>query len=70
LLPFGYDVVGRPAGLNTQRAGAITIESLWRAVGKMCDLFHPQECWNFFKAAGYGADQTPSSIIGSKPIAG
>ena len=41
---------------HLRRTGARTIEALWRAVGEICDLFEPQECWNFFKAAGYGAD--------------
>ena len=41
---------------HLRRTGARTIEALWRAVGEICDLFEPQECWNFFKAAGYAAD--------------
>ena len=41
---------------HLRRTGARTIEALWRAVGEICDLFEPQECWNFFKAAEYGAD--------------
>jgi transposase len=41
---------------HLRRTGARTIEALWRAVGEICDLFEPQECWNFFKEAGYGAD--------------
>ena len=41
---------------NLRRTGARTIEALWKPVGKICDLFEPQECWNFFKAAGYGAN--------------
>ena len=36
------------------RARAIrTIDALWRAIGEICDLFSPQECQNFFAAAGY-----------------
>ena len=30
------------------------IDALWRAIGEICDLFSPQECQNYFKAAGYG----------------
>lgn len=41
---------------HLRRTGARTIDALWRAVGEICDLFEPQECWNFFKAAGYAAD--------------
>jgi transposase len=37
------------------RARAIrTIDALWRAIGEICDLFTPQECRNYFAAAGYG----------------
>jgi len=31
---------------------ARTYDDLWKAVGKVCDLFTPEECWNYFKAAG------------------
>ena len=37
------------------RARAIrTIDALWRAIGQICDLFSPQQCQNYFAAAGYG----------------
>lgn len=37
------------------RARAVrTIDGLWRAIGDICEIFEPQECANFFKAAGYG----------------
>ncbi len=37
------------------RASAIrTIDALWRAIGEICDLFSPEECQNYFAAAGYG----------------
>ena len=32
---------------------ARTFDALWQAVGSICDLYDPDECWNFFKAAGY-----------------
>lgn len=35
---------------------ARTYEALWRAIGDICDLFNPQECWNYLKNAGYVAD--------------
>jgi transposase len=38
------------------RARAVrTIDALWRAIGEICDLFSPQECQNYFDAAGYGS---------------
>jgi transposase len=37
------------------RARAVrTIDALWRAIGEICDLFSPEECQNYFAAAGYG----------------
>jgi len=35
---------------------ARTFEALWAALGDICALFDPRECWNFFKAAGYASD--------------
>ena len=32
---------------------ARTFDALWKAIGGICDLFTPQECWNYFAAAGY-----------------
>ena len=31
-----------------------TIDQLWKAIGQICDLFIPEECANYFQAAGYG----------------
>ena len=31
-----------------------TIDELWKAIGQICDLFIPEECANYFQAAGYG----------------
>jgi transposase len=39
-----------------RKAKARTYDALWRAVGDICDLFEPQECWNYFKDTGYVAD--------------
>lgn len=30
-----------------------TIETLWQAIGDICELFSPAECRNYFAAAGY-----------------
>ena len=30
-----------------------TIADLWKAIGEICDLYEPDECLNYFKAAGY-----------------
>lgn len=39
-----------------RRAAARTYDDLWRAVGHVCELFTDEECYNFFKAAGYETD--------------
>jgi len=41
---------------HLRRIGAHTIEELWKAVGSICDLYTPDECWNYLKHAGYAAD--------------
>lgn len=41
---------------HLRKAEARTFDALWRALGEICDLFEPQECWNFLKAAGYVSD--------------
>jgi transposase len=33
---------------------ARTIDDLWKAIGSICTLFSPDECSNYFAAAGYG----------------
>ena len=37
-------------------AAARNFEALWSALGDICALFEPDECRNFFKAAGYASD--------------
>lgn len=37
-----------------RKAAARTYQALWKKVGTVCDLFLPQECRNYFTAAGYG----------------
>lgn len=39
-----------------RKAKARSYDALWRAVGDICGLFEPQECWNYLKEAGYVAD--------------
>lgn len=40
---------------HLRKAKARTYEALWKAVGEVCNLFTPHECWNFFKAQNYVA---------------
>ena len=38
---------------HLRKREARTIEGLWKAIGEICDLYEPEECFNYFKAAGY-----------------
>jgi transposase len=38
-----------------RKAAERTVEGLWGAIGKAVDAFHPDECANYFAAAGYDA---------------
>ena len=40
---------------HLRKAGARTLDALWQAIGDICDLFQPQECWNYLKVAGYAS---------------
>ncbi len=40
---------------HLRKAAARTDEALWKAVGDICAMFAPEECWNFFKAQNYVA---------------
>ena len=40
---------------HLRRIGARTFDTLINAIGEVCDLFTPEECWNFFRHAGYAS---------------
>ena len=37
-------------------AEARNFDDLWQALGNICNLFEPEECWNYLKASGYASD--------------
>lgn len=39
-----------------RKAAERTVEGLWRTIGTILEAFTPQECQNYFKAAGYEPD--------------
>jgi transposase len=39
-----------------RKAAERTVDGLWDAIGRIVDVFTPQECANYFAAAGYDAD--------------
>jgi len=40
---------------HLRKIGARTFTEVFEAIGAICDLYDPAECWNYFKAAGYVA---------------
>lgn len=38
---------------HLRRIGARTFTDVFDAIGSMCSLCDPEECWNYFRAAGY-----------------
>ena len=41
---------------HLRKAAARTFDALIDATGDICGLYDPQECWNYFKKAGYVSD--------------
>jgi len=39
-----------------RKAAVRTVEGLWNAIGRIAETFTPQECANYFAAAGYDPD--------------
>lgn len=38
-----------------RKAGARTYDQLTKTLGRICDLFSPEECWNYLRHAGYAS---------------
>lgn len=45
-----------------REVAARTYHTLWKQVGVVCDLFQPNECRNYFIAAGYGVSRTRQAL--------
>ena len=39
-----------------RKAAERTVDGLWNAIGRLVEVFTPQECANYFAAVGYDAD--------------
>jgi transposase len=37
-----------------RKTAAQSIDDLWKVIGDICKLYRPEECSNYFTAAGYG----------------
>jgi len=54
-----------------RKAAARSYDALWQAVGAnfFCELFSDEECYNYFKAAGYEANKMQQALVRAIPIA-
>ena len=41
---------------HLRRIGARTFDQMFNALAEICELFTPDECWNFFCEAGYASN--------------
>ncbi len=41
---------------HLRKAAARSFDDLASALGDICKLYRPEECWNYFRAAGYASD--------------
>lgn len=48
---------------HLRRTGARTIDALWLTSGNICDLYTPDECWNFLNASGYASDYRLDALV-------
>jgi hypothetical protein len=55
-LLFGFQ------GALLRKASERTVEGLWSKIGTVIPAFKPNECANFFAAAGYDAAGSESSL--------
>jgi len=39
-----------------------TVDDLWKAAGRVCDLFKPEECMNFFAADEYALEKRRNAL--------
>ena len=60
--PGGFPGAPRPIEMafaklkaHLRRIGARSFDTLLKAIGDICDLFTPDECWNFLRHAGYAS---------------
>ena len=53
-----------------RKAAERTVDGLWNTIGRLVDLFTPQECDNYFAAAGYDANRSGNALNeeGMRPL--
>lgn len=40
---------------HLRRIGARSLSSVFNAIGDICEMYSPKECWNYFQAAGHAS---------------
>ena len=45
-----------------RKAAERTVDGLWRRIGNLIDRFTPEECANYFAAAGYDPMNRPKML--------
>jgi hypothetical protein len=53
---FSVTIYGDTGSVLSDNQHARTFDALFEALGDICEMFNPDECWNFLKAAGYASD--------------
>jgi hypothetical protein len=48
-----YEMAFSKLKAHLRKVGARTFTDLFAAIGDICDLFTPDQCWNFLSNAGY-----------------
>lgn len=48
---------------HLRRIRARTFTNVFQAIGSICDLHDPTECWNYFKSAGYTSGQKQNALV-------
>jgi hypothetical protein len=62
------DVVCEPTLLR--KAAARTVDGPWSGIGRLVDLFTPQECANCFTATSYNAARTKTALAWPSSLPG
>ena len=51
---------------HLRRIGARSFTDMFNALTEICNLFSPEECWNYFQAAGYASSEKSGALTHNK----
>jgi hypothetical protein len=46
-----------------RKAGERTVSGLWNLIGRLVDIFQPDECANYFRSCGYEPELLETTLI-------